>query len=137
MKRFLMFLVIAIAVVSLGLTIYYFSTDNEVIYIKSSYLVVEKGDPIQAEGENGLLEFKNRSEYTTLKYGLQQNVRKDGLNVLEYNEQGYYLAVNGGKSQIVITTNNRSYSKLVIDVLVCDGTEDYPYIITTEERAQK
>ena len=74
MKRFLMFLVIAIAVVSLGLTIYYFSTDNEVIYIKSSYLVVEKGDYIQ---DNSLLEFKNKSEYTTLKYSLQSNERKE------------------------------------------------------------
>lgn len=134
MKRFLMFLVIAIAVVSLGLTIYYFSTDNEVIYIKSSYLVVEKGDYIQ---DNSLLEFKNKSEYTTLKYSLQSNERKDGLNVLEHNEEGYYLAVNGGKSQIVVKTNNRSYSKLVIDVLVCDGSEDYPYIISTEEDLKK
>ena len=88
MKRFLMFLVIAIAVVSLGLTIYYFSTDNEVIYIKSSYLVVEKGDYIQAEGENGLLEFKHRSEHTTLSYGLQQEDHEDETkNVLSYNEE--------------------------------------------------
>ena len=126
MKRFLMFLVIAIAVVSLGLTIYYFSTDNEVIYIKSSYLVVNTGDTIQTEGENGLLDFKNKSEYTTLSYGIEQNE-----TVLSYNEEGYYKAENGGESKIVITTNNRSYSRLVIDVLV--GSENFPYIVKTEE----
>lgn len=138
MKRFLMFLVIAIAVVSLGLTIYYFSTDNEVIYIKSSYLVVEKGDYIQAEGENGLLEFKHRSEHTTLSYGLQQEDHEDETkNVLSYNEEGYYLAMNGGESKIVITTNNRNYSKLIIDVLVCDGSVDYPYMVRTEDDLRK
>jgi len=138
MKRFLMFLVIAIAVVSLGLTIYYFSTDNEVIYIKSSYLVVQKGDYIQTDGENGLLEFKNRSKYTTLNYGLQQEEHEDATqNVLSYSEEGYYLALNGGESKIVITTNNRAYSKLVIDVMVCDGSAEYPYILKTEEDLKK
>ena len=131
MKRFLMFLVIAIAVVSLGLTIYYFSTDNEVIYIKSSYLVVNVGDPIQAEGEDGLLTFKNRSEHTKLNFGVEQ---EEGSDVLVYKQDGgYYLAMNGGNSKIVITTNNFSYSRLTIDVLVCDGSENYPYIIKTEE----
>jgi len=129
MKRFLMFLVIAIAVVSLGLTIYYFSTDNEAIYIKSSYLIVEKGDYIQTDGENGLLEFKHKSEYTTLSYGVEQE-----SDVISYNEEGYYLALNGGESKIVITTNNRNYSRLIIDVLVCDGSKEYPYIIKTEEQ---
>ena len=51
MKRFLLFLVVAIAIVSLGLTIYYFSVDNEMIYIKSSYLVVNAGKSFNAEGE--------------------------------------------------------------------------------------
>ena len=137
MKRFLMFLVIAIAVVSLGLTIYYFSTDNEVIYIKSSYLVVEKGDYIQAEGENGLLEFKNRSEYTTLSYSLQQTENEDeNKNVLAF-KNGSYIAMNGGESKIVISTNNINYSRLVINVLVCDGSEEYPYILKTEEDLKK
>jgi hypothetical protein len=54
-----MFLVIAIAVVSLGLTIYYFSADNEVIYIKSSYIVIQKGGYID---NDDLLDFKNKSE---------------------------------------------------------------------------
>jgi hypothetical protein len=39
-----------------------------------------------------------------------------------YKETSAQLkAENGGESKIVITTNNRSYSRLVIDVLVCDG----------------
>ena len=82
MKRFLMFLVIAIAVVSLGLTIYYFSVDNEMIYIKSSYLVVNAGKSFSAEGENGLLDFRNRADSTTLTYSIQQE--DEDKEVLQY-----------------------------------------------------
>lgn len=134
MKRFLMFLVIAIAVVSLGLTIYYFSADNEVIYIKSSYLVIDQGDNIRTiDGSNDLVDFKNRSEHTTLSYSLEQNE-----DILEYNEaEGFFTAKVGGESKIIIKTNNRNYSRLVVDVLVCDGSEDYPYIIKSEEDLKK
>lgn len=134
MKRFLMFLVIAIAVVSLGLTIYYFSTDNEVIYIKSSYLVIDKYDNIRTiDGNNELVDFKNRSEHTTLSYTLEQED-----DVLEYSEaDGYFTALKGGESKIIISTNNRSYSRLVVDVLVCDGSTSYPYIIKSEEDLKK
>ena len=101
MKRFLMFLVIAIAAVSLGLTIYYFSADNEVIYIKSSYIVLQKGENLQTiEGKNDLIDFKNRSEYTTLNYSLEQDEE-----VLSYNEEGFFLAVNGGESRIVVKSH--------------------------------
>ncbi len=130
MKRFLMFLVIAIAVVSLGLTIYYFSVDNEVIYIKSSYLVVDKYSTIKADGENGLLDFRNRSTHTTLSYSVQQD---EDNKVLEYNDEGFFTALEGGEAKIVIRTNNRSYARLVIDVLVCDGSSDYPFMVRNEE----
>jgi len=149
MKRFLLFLVVAIAVVSLGLTIYYFSTDNEVIYIKSSYLVVDKSDIIFVrENQNDLIDFKNRSEYTTISYSLEQNDRnheQDDKNsthedehILEYDEsEGFFVAKLGGECKINISTNNPSYSRLVVNVLVCDGSEEYPYIIKTEQELKK
>ena len=129
MKKFLLYLVIAIAVVSLGLTIYYFSIDNEAIYIKSSYMIINKGDSIStSDSNNQLLDFKNRSEYTTLSYVSQNE------EVLSYNANEHYFVANaGGESKIVITTNNRSYSRFIVDVLVCDGSEEYPYIIRTED----
>ncbi len=135
MKRFLIFLVVAIAIVSLGLTIYYFSVDNEVIYIKSSYLVINRFDHIQTEGENGLLDFRNRADGTTLSFSLQQDESLEEKDrPLKLNaEEGYILAQNGGEAKIVINTSNRSYRRLVVDVLVCDGTEDYPYMIRNEE----
>lgn len=125
MKRFLLYLVVAIAAISFGLTIYYFSADNEVILIRSSYLVVDVGDNIPT---NTLLEFKNKNDKTTVSYS-----SNGGL--LSYNANGGYFAAgtSGGRDQIVVNTTNSSYSRLVIDVLVCDGSVEYPYIITNEE----
>ena len=126
MKRFLIFILIAISVVSFGLTIYYFSADNEIIYINSSYLVVDVGEMVPT---SNLVTYKNKNENTTLTYGVSQSD-----DVLSYNLNGeYYTAISGGESKIVVTTSNRNYSKLVINVLVCDGSVEYPYIISNEE----
>lgn len=129
MKRFFMFIVFVIAIVSLGLTVYYFSIDNEVIYLKSSYLVLNVG---QTKSKDELIDFKNQSKYTTVSFQTNDESSSGG-EVLEYNNDGYFMATSGGKSQIIVTTNNRSYSRLVVDVLVCDGTAEYPYIIYTED----
>ncbi len=130
MKRFLMFLVIAIAVTSLGLSIYYFAKDNEVIFINNTQISVNAGDTFKADD---LLTFKNASKYTKVDYsGVRNN------KVLTYNKkEGYYAAVKGGETKIVVTTNNRAYSRLVINVIVRDGSEAFPYIIDSEEELRK
>ncbi len=125
MKRFLVFLVIAIAVTSLGLSIYYFSKDNEVIFINNTQISVNAGDTFKADG---LLTFQNASKYTKVDYdGVQDE------SVLQFKEEGFYAAIAGGETKIVITTSNRAYSNLVVNVIVRDGTEAFPYIIDTEE----
>ena len=65
MKRFLMFLVIAIAVTSIGLSIYYFAKDNEVIFINNTQISVNAGDTFKADD---LLTFQNASKYTKVDY---------------------------------------------------------------------
>lgn len=128
MKKFLLFLVVAISAISIGLTIYYFSIDNEVIYIRSSFLVVEKGDTISTDG---LLDFRYRDENTTLSFGVSQD---EGSEVLLYDSaDGFFTANEGGESKIVINTTNKNYPQLIIDVRVCDGSAEYPYIVTNEE----
>ena len=131
MKRFLLFLVIAIASISIGLTIYYFSTDNEVILIRSSYLTIEDGDTIATDG---LVDFKHRDEHTQLTFKAQN--ADGGVSLLSYNEnEGFFTAESGkgGETKIIVSTTNRNYPELVINVLVCDGSEEYPYIITNAE----
>ena len=123
MKKFLLFLVIFVSVVSLGLTIYFFAAGNEVISIKSAYIVRDVGETIETEG---LLEFKNPNEKTTLKY------TSSNEEVLSFTD-GRFVAKAGGTSQIVINTSNSSYARLVIDVKVCNGTKDYAYVIDTAE----
>lgn len=130
MKKFLLFLVIAIASISIGLTIYYFSTDNEVILIRSSYLVIEDGDTISTDG---LVDFKYRDEHTKLTFSAGD---VDGETILTYHEGENFFTTEvgkGGEGKIVITTTNRNYPELVVNVLVCDGSEDYPYIISSAD----
>lgn len=130
MKRFLVFLIVAIAVTSLGLTIYYFSKDNEVIFINNTQISVNVGDTFSADG---LLKFENASKYTKVDYnGVQDE------SVLTYKKnEGFYAAIAGGETKIVITTSNRSYSNLVINVIVRDGSEEFPYIIDSEAKLRK
>lgn len=130
MKRFLVFLIVAIAVTSLGLTIYYFSKDNEVIFINNTQISVNVGDTFSADS---LLKFENASKYTKVDYnGVQDE------SVLSYKKnEGFYAAIAGGETKIVITTSNRSYSNLVINVIVRDGSEEFPYIIDSETKLRQ
>ena len=114
MKRFLVFLIVAIAFTSLGLTIYYFSKDNEVIFINNTQISINVGDTFSTDS---LLKFENASKYTKVDYnGVQDE------SILSYKKnEGFYAAIAGGETKIVITTSNRSYSKLVINVIVSYG----------------
>ena len=125
MKRFLVFLVVAIAVVSLGLSVYYFTKDNEVIYINSTYITLNQGNTIKTDD---LLTFKNASKYTKIDYsGVKDKT------VLSFNDaEKYYTAIDGGETEIVITTSNKQYRSIVIKVVVRDGSEEYPYLIGSQ-----
>ena len=130
MKRFLLFLVVAIAVVSLGLTIYYFSTDNEVIRINNAYVTLNKNALLKT---SDLLTIENQSEYTTIDYS-----EVGDSEILEYSENdGWYEAKKGGKTNITIRTSNRHYSSIVIEVTVNDGSEANPFAIFSEAELRK
>ena len=130
MKRFLLFLVVAIAVVSLGLTIYYFSTDNEVIRINNAYVTLNKNALLKT---SDLLTIENQSEYTTIDYS-----EVGDTSILEYSENdGWYEAKKGGKTNITIKTSNRHYSSIVIEVTVNDGSEANPFAIFSEAELRK
>ena len=130
MKRFLLFLVVAIAVVSLGLTIYYFSTDNEVIRINNAYVTLNKNALLKT---TDLLTIENQSEYTEIDYS-----GVGDPTILEYSENGgYYEAKKGGKTNITIKTTNRHYSSIVIEVTVNDGSEANPFAIYSEAELRK
>lgn len=127
MKKFIMFLVIVVSIVSLGLTIYYFSIDNEAIYVKNSYLVVDKNETIDTDG---LLVYKNKDSHTQYSYSSSNEA------VLSFTD-GKYVAGGAGNCTIIINTSNRFYSRLTIEVRVCDGSRDFPYEIATQEKLRK
>ena len=124
-----MFLVLVVSIVSLGLTIYYFSIDNEVISIKSSYLVMDKQETVST---GDLLVFKNKNETTKFEYA---TTNKD---VLEYvGSSNAFVAKGAGTCEIVINTTNRLYSRFSITVRVCDGSSENPYQISSEDKLKK
>ena len=126
MKKILLFLVVFVAVVGLGLSVYFFATDNETITLKSSYLEKEY-DGVTISTED-LLSFKNRRRDTKISYSSSDE------GVLAY-EDGQFITKNGGNAQIIIKTTNRRYSKLVVDVKVCDGSnEEFAITLDTAEK---
>ncbi|MDR0850032.1 MAG: hypothetical protein LBN07_00930 [Christensenellaceae bacterium] len=124
MKKFLIFLAVCVALAAVGFSIYYFTKDNEVIRLNYTTIPVNKGATIEAKG---LLEIENPSRYTTISYGSNDS------GILEYNSaNGLFLAKAGGKTNIVIETRNNRYKRMTIEVVVRDGTEEFPYIISNE-----
>ncbi len=123
MKRFLLFIVISVAIVSLGLTIYYFSTNNEVIVLHNPEgRVINVGDKISAEE---IIDVKNPSEYTKIEFTSSNT----DLLVYDSSREGFYAQSVGGETEIVVTTSNRNYSKLTMTVTIRDGSEAYPFQI--------
>lgn len=124
MKKFLIFLAVCVSIAAIGFSIYYFTKDNEVIRLNYTTIPVNKGATIEAKG---LLSVENPSKYTTIDYGSEDS------GILEYDAKGgLFVAKAGGKTNIVIETKNNRYKKLTIEVVVRDGTEEFPYIIASE-----
>ena len=123
MKKFLLFIVISVAVVSLGFTIYRFSTNNEAIIIKNSAgYTINVGESIDLEN---VYEVENPSEYTTFTYST------DNATILSYNQEAesFTAGAVGGIANIIIKTSNRNFSELKVSVTVRDGSKDYPFLI--------
>ncbi len=130
MKKFLLFILISVAVVSLGLTIYYFSSDNEEYIIKHpAGYVVNVGESIDLAQ---VLEVKNKSEHTSISYSTSNPT------TLKYVAEttSFLTQTTGGTVDIIIKTSNRNYSQLSVSVIVRDGSEAYPFIIDSAEQLQ-
>lgn len=133
MKRFLLFIVAAVAVVSLGLTIYYFSKDNEQILLVSPSHVINVGENIAIED---VIEVENRSEYTEITFSTGDS------SILTYNSESETFesqssTAKGGETTIIIKTSNNNYSNLTVPVTIRDGSESYPFLIDSAQQLSK
>ena len=128
MKKFLLFIVISVAVVSLGFTIYRFSTNNEAIIIKNAGgYTINVGESIDLDN---VYEVENPSDYTTYTYSTDNNT------VLAYNQEAesFTAGAVGGIVNIIIKTSNRNYSELKVSVTVRDGSEEFPFLIANAKQ---
>lgn len=128
MKRFLMFLVVTLVTISLGLTVYYFVYDDEVISFDLTPRYINAGTHLTLED----LAYTHKKP--TDKTKIDFNAGGDSVtNLIEYDESTKsYLVKSGGKATIVIKTNHKTYNQFLIDVTIGDGTSENPFYISKE-----
>ena len=135
MKKFLVTLLVIILAVSVGFGIFYLVKDNEVISLKASTMYKNAGEAFEIG-----LDMKNPNSYTKISVSSSnENVVKIvNSQIKEKNgvAAATFRAETGGHAKIVFKTNNAKFRNIGCDVIVCDGTEEHPYRITTAAELQ-
>ena len=135
MKKFLIFLVVIVVGVSLGLTTYYFMRDDETISINTKEIYCNVGDVISTEDLNIVITRPYSYRNTTFDYNAGGPAVQSMINYDETN--GYYTALAGGETTLVITTTNKRCPEFRISVHIGNGTEECPYYIDNQADLQK
>ncbi|MBE7076725.1 MAG: hypothetical protein E7374_02405 [Clostridiales bacterium] len=135
MKKFLVFLVAIIVVVSFGLTTYYFLRNDEVIRIETKEIFCNAGDSI-ALSDLKISRFK-KSDSTKFNYNagseeVVENIFYDAKTKC-YNVSDDF----GGDVKVVISTTNKRYKKFEILFHVGNGSANNPYYIFNEMDLKK
>lgn len=135
MKKFLIFLVSIIVVVSLGLTTYYFLRNDEVIAVKTNEIFCNAGDIITLDDLQ--ISRKKPHQNTTFDYNAGG---EDVTKYIAFDEaSNCYVVSNtaGGTIKLVIATNNDKFPIFEISVHVGNGTVENPYYIFGENELNK
>lgn len=130
MKKFLIFLSAIIVAISISMTFYYFAKDEEVIKINTSTVYLNIGDSISLD-DLGFSHTEKKKE-TTINF----NAGGDEVQEIIYfdSSTNKYVTTNvGGRTTIVIKTNNKKFKRFEINVVVGNGSEETPFHISTEE----
>lgn len=138
MKRFLMFLIVAIVTISISLMVYYFVRDEEVVSFNlgSGKIYVNKGETLSLDD----LGFVHKKPNATTE--IDFNAGGDSVTskiVFDEVNQCYIIpeTSEGGDVDIVITTTHKKYPSFTISVCVGVGSEDAPYLIRNEKDLKK
>lgn len=133
MKKFLVFLVSIVVVVSFGLVTYYFMRNDEVINFKTNEIYCNVGDVVTI-GDLGKT-VKKESNKTTYNYNAGA---EEVVSAFKFNSSnGYYVANQGGDYEVVITTSNKKFPKFKFTVHIGDGSESNPYYIDDAQGLSK
>lgn len=131
MKKFLVFLVAIVVVVSLGLTTYYFMRNDEVIVVETKEIFCNAGDLISIDELK--ISRKKAHRLTTFDYNAGgEEVSK----LINYDETagGYIVSEQAaGDVTLVIKTTNNNYGEFNVNVHIGNGTEQNPFFILDED----
>ena len=124
MKKFLLYVVVAITLVFLGFTIYYIAQNDEKIYLN-----IDASQTI----------YKNKSEYIDWPIVHERPYKDTTLTVLVGDESVLkydtiskrFSCIGGGKTSVTITSSNKDFGPFVFQVNVGDGQLGSPYMIQT------
>ena len=129
MKKFLVFLISIVTVVSFGLVTYYFLRNDEVINFQTTEVYCNVGDIITVAdlGKN----VKKPSNKTTYNYNAAE---ESVVNAIKFDtDKGYYVANMGGNYEVVIKTSNKKFAEFKFTVHIGDGSATNPYFIADEQ----
>ena len=135
MKKFLIFLISIVVVVSLGLVTFYFLRNDEVITVGTKEIYCNVGDTISLNDLN--IKIKKSTKKTTFNYNAGGEEVTDLISFDK--DKGYYIVSNtkGGDVDLLITTSNKKYSRFKIAVHIGDGSAAHPYFIFNETKLSK
>lgn len=133
MKKFLVFLVSIVVVVSFGLVTYYFLRNDEVINFKTTEIYCNVGDIVTINDLGKTV--KKQSNKTKYNYNAAGD---DVVSAIKYNDgKGYYVAQRGGDYEVVISTTNKKFKEFKFTVHIGDGSESNPYFVKDEQSLNK
>lgn len=133
MKRFLMIICVTIITVSLGLTVYTFVKDDETFAINPTQRYINVGQTLSLD-DLGYVHSRPTDKVT-----VDFNAGGDQVtSLIEYDEASQsYVAKEGGRTTIVISTTHDKYPRLEVEVIIGNGTSDYPYFIKNQRDIQQ
>ena len=99
-KKFLIFVVVLIAALSIGMTAYYFLKDDEVIVIKNTSVYANVGETFNIE-----IERREKKSQTKVSFYIQ-----DG-GILSQEKNGQFVALAAGQTEIILVTNKERIEK--------------------------
>lgn len=147
MKKFLIFLVAIVVVVCFGATTYYFLRNDEVIKLSKSSLQINLNETfsLRAKDFKGLgltVTRKNRNtKYGYKVYKVDENGQKQDVTDKDYiiydKANDVYMVQEGGQFIFAITTTNKKYKELSVNLTVGNGSLDAPYFIRTADELSR
>lgn len=133
MKKFLVFLISIVTVVSFGLVTYYFLRNDEVINFQTTEIYCNVGDIVTINDLGKSV--KKPSNKTKYNYNAGDEA---AVSAFKYDTtKGYYLAQTGGEYEVVISTTNKKFAKFKFTVHIGNGSQANPYYIEDEQDLNK